>query len=62
MRNIHPLNRSNLDEYATAVEYLRKKEWLSEFPKGSDLLSYLYNVMIQLESDLSTFEFVRKLF
>ena len=33
-----------------------------DFPKGSNLISYLYNILISLESDLSVINLVRKLF
>jgi len=39
-----------------------KDEWLRDFPKGSSLLSYLYNILISLESDLSVIDLIRKLF
>jgi len=44
------------------IPVFAKEAWLSEFPKGSNLLSYLYNILVSLESDLSVIDMIRKLF
>lgn len=48
--------------YDKAIGILRKDEWFNDFPKGSNLLTYLYNIVISLESDLSATDLARKLF
>ena len=57
-----PLHQGNFDLYEKSINTLRKEEWLIDFPKGSNLISYLYNILISLESDLSVINLVRKLF
>ena len=44
------------------IPVFAKEAWIQEFPKGSNLLSYLYNILVSLESDLSVIDMVRSLF
>ena len=41
---------------------MRAKEWIFDLPQGTHLLSYLYNILTQLESDLKQVQFIRKIF
>ena len=62
VKDVLPLRPGNFYLYHKSVKILRKDEWLVDFPKGPNLISYLYNILISLESDLSVINLVRKLF
>jgi hypothetical protein len=57
-----PLHQANFMLYDKSIMHMSKEEWFRDFPKGSHLLSYLYNILISLESDLSVIDLIRKLF
>lgn len=59
---ILPLHHGNIHLYDQSIHVINKDQWFRDFPKGSHLLSYLYNILISLESDLSVINLVRKLF
>lgn len=41
---------------------IRNKFWLKKFPKGAQLLNYLYKIILCCESDLQAIELLRKIF
>jgi hypothetical protein len=58
-----PSHQGNMMLINNLIPVFAKEEWLHEFPKGSSLLSYLYNILVALESDLSVIDtIVRTLF
>lgn len=58
-----PSHQGNMMVINNLIPIFAKEEWLHEFPKGSSLLSYLYNILVALESDLSVIDMiVRSLF
>ena len=39
-------------EFTKNLERITNQQWLEEFPRGADLLSYLYKILMCCESDL----------
>lgn len=46
IERVTPLRQDNYHEFDHAIHIFRKDEWLTDFPKGSNLISYLYNVLL----------------
>ena len=59
---MHPLNRWTIAAYEHVVNELRGKDWMTDFPKGGDLLTYLYNILLEVESDPTSVNLVKNLF
>lgn len=57
-----PLTPQLFDQLPFAIDMMRAKEWIFDLPTGTGLLSYLYNILTQLESDLTKVSFIRKIF
>ena len=54
-----PLQKSNVSQFGYEATEEQVAEWVAELPKGAHLLTYLCNVVIEMESDLGQIEYVR---
>lgn len=45
-------NSSNLKNYEQLLQENKFKDWKEEFPKGAELLTYLFRILLWAESDL----------
>lgn len=56
-------NTENLKEQLEAnLEKIRRKQWLEEFPRGANLLTYLFSITLACEADLNVVELLRRIF
>jgi len=44
------------------LERLKRQQWLEEFPRGSQLLTYLYRILLVCEADVDVAPLVRTVF